>query len=263
MFRGILGDGLFTVQELGVLFTLTSTALGTPRFDNVGAATFKWISPDGSISTGAVPSPALDQIGDYKIVLSNFSEGHFSAERSNLTALSNLHLMTGLTRLFCSQNALTVLDVSELPFLTQLFLNDCNVSVLDVSNMPALQILKCEDNNISVLDVSSASGMEILNCGGNSIAVLDVSGMEDLEFLVCPGNDIGVLVVDNASGLEELICTSNSMTETEIDTILASIVASGAEEGDTIMSGNNAAPSAAGEVSKAILIGRGWLVETT
>lgn len=263
MLKGIIGDGLWRAKELGVLFTTSSGSDLDPRFDTSGATTFKWISPDGSVSTGAFPIPILDQIGDYKITSTDWSKADvFEIDRDNLTALSNLRLMTALTRLFCNRNALSVLDVSELVFLTQLMCHENNISVLDVSAMSSMQVLRCHDNSISVLDVSAMSGMEELICRINDISVLDVSGMEDVEVLLCNGNNIASLDLDGASALVEFSCSSNSMVEAAIDNVLAGLVTAGGLNGEATMTGDNAPPSAAGEINKAILIGRGWTVET-
>lgn len=196
-----------------------------PDFTTGGTATFEWISPDGSISTGAIPNPVLDQTGMYTVKCSDWSDiTEVGIVNDHITKLENLSLLTSVTKIDVRVNAgLTELEVSGCPTLTRIYANNCNLSILDISNLTALLTMYCYDNSVSILDVALLTS------------------------------------------LTNLRCQNNAMTEASVDKILADLVTAGANNGACVIDGTNAAPSAAGLASKAILVAapRNWTVTTS
>ncbi len=220
MMSGVIGNGL--INNRFIRFETDSGTALDPAFITGGSAAFEWISPDGSISTGAIPSPSLDQAGKYVVKCTDWSDVTvLDYAISRIISLSNLHVLTSLTELLCSVN---------------------KISVLDVSALTSLVILRCSGNSISILDIAALTVLEVLNCDSNSISSLDVSTL---------------------TVLTEFTCTNNGMDETNVDKILADLVIAGANNGLVNIGGTNAAPSAAGDASKTILVGRGWTVITS
>lgn len=243
MLHGIIGNGLVGGGKV-LRFETDSGVSLDPVFTTGGSATFEWISPDGSISTGATPNPALNQTGVYAVKCSDWSDvTRLTCDNDNIITLSNLHILSSsLNRLTCNNNSISVLDVSTLTSLTNLNCYINSISVLDVSTLTLLMVLNCRTNSISVLEVAALTVLTNLNCRNNSITTLDVAVL---------------------TSLTTLSCQNNNMDETNVDKILADLVIASAINGTLDISGTNAAPSAAGDASAAILVGRGWAVTTS
>lgn len=194
-----------------------------PVFTTGGTATFQWISPDGSISTGAVPNPILDQIGQYTVKCSDW---------------------TDVTGLVCNDDNITVMD---------------NLHIL----APTLTGLGCYDNYLTVLDVTNLILLTVLSCDNNYLTVLDVMNLTLLTTLRCQGNNIANLEVIALTALVDIQCQNNGMNEVAVDNILADLVTAGAINGSAQLGGTNAAPSEIGLANKAILVARGWIIVTS
>ena len=86
----------------------------------------------------------------------------------SISTLEGIGYFTAITTLYCSNN---------------------NLTTLDVSNNTALQVLYCYDNNLTTLDVSNNSALEILSCSGNNISTLDISCVPELLRVVNEGSE--------------------------------------------------------------------------
>ena len=155
-----------------------------------------------------------------------------------ITSLKGIELFTALTRLDCSDNRLTALDVSGCTALTYLdccnnqLLTTLNVSkntaltylscygnqltALDVSNNTALEWLNCILNQLTMLDVSNNTALTELHCDGNQLTTLDVSGCTALTRLDCYGNQLTALDVSGCTALTELYCYDNQLTALDV-----------------------------------------------
>ncbi|HDL07230.1 MAG TPA: leucine-rich repeat domain-containing protein, partial [Desulfobacteraceae bacterium] len=139
---------------------------------------------------------------------------------NNDISVLDVSRVTSLTHLACFNNDISVLDVSKLTSLIWLRCDWNNISVLDVSNLTSLFMLYCQGNNISVLDVSALTLLEYLYCYSNNISVLDVSALTNLGNLRCYGNNISLLDVSVLTNLSTLLCQNNSMDQDMVDTVL-------------------------------------------
>lgn len=156
---------------------------------------------------------------------------------SNISDLQGISFFANLTKLNCSDNNLSSLDVSRNTNLTELYFMRNNLSSLDISSNvnlraldckinnitslnvnenPDLTSLDCSFNNISSLDVSQNVNLKYLNCSGNSISSLNVSRNLDLSTLVCNNNNINSLNVNSNIKLEKLWCESNKINNLDV-----------------------------------------------
>lgn len=137
-----------------------------------------------------------------------------SLSNEGLTDLSGIEYFTNLTRLECSNNNFTELDLNKLKLtgLTRLVCSDnANLAVLNVSGLIDLTHLDCSDCQLTSLDVSKQVKLTYLNCSYNQLASLDVYTLTDLEMLYCYGNELTMLDVDNLTKLEILGCRENRL----------------------------------------------------
>ena len=126
--------------------------------------------------------------------------------------------MTALTVLYCHCNQLTALDVSNNKALEQLYCSDNGLTALDVSNNKALEQLLCTDNQLTALDISNNTALETLSCRVNQLSELDVSNNTALTELNCEENQLSSLDVSNSTGLEQLYCYGNQLTTLNVST---------------------------------------------
>jgi len=136
-------------------------------------------------------------------------------EDNQLTSL-DLSNNTALTNLFCNNNQITSLDVSQNTALTQLWCEDNQLTSLDVSQNTALTQLWCDFNQLTSLNVSGATALTILVCGYNQLTSFDVSQNTALTGLWCYWNYLTSLDVSNNTYLTELYCTDNNLTSLDV-----------------------------------------------
>jgi len=133
-----------------------------------------------------------------------------------LKSLSILQKLTSLTKLDCSENQLTTLDVSQNGELTELRCRDNQLTTLDVSQNGELTELRCGYNQLTTLDVSQNRELTVLWCGYNQLTTLDVSQNRELTELDCSENQLTTLDVSQNGELTELRCRDNQLTTLDV-----------------------------------------------
>lgn len=81
--------------------------------------------------------------------------------------LKGVEYFTALTRLSCSSNQLTELDISKNTALTYLSCGYNQLSALNVNNNTALTEIHCIENFLTTLDLSNNTALERLYCPDN------------------------------------------------------------------------------------------------
>lgn len=100
----------------------------------------------------------------------------------------------------------------ELPELNGFNCSNNNLTLLDVSAMPKLNTLTCNQNNLSSLDISNNSSLRSLDCSGNSLTTLILgSNNNSLQQLICSNNQLTSLNLSGVS-LDYLTADNNSAT---------------------------------------------------
>lgn len=94
--------------------------------------------------------------------------------------LSNNKEITGV---WCSGNDFTSLDFSPNKKLLWVYCFDCKLTSLNVSNNPELAYLECNTNPLEYLDVSHNPELEHLTCGSCWLKTLDISKNPKLQHL--------------------------------------------------------------------------------
>jgi hypothetical protein len=86
---------------------------------------------------------------------------------SNMDGAVSFSGLTQLNGLFCDNNNLTALDVTNCPQLVRLWCYDNNLTKLDVTQNTQLAYLLCHHNNLTELDVTKNTQLQILRCDKN------------------------------------------------------------------------------------------------
>ena len=139
-----------------------------------------------------------------------------NCSNKGITNLKGIEYFTSLNILWCTDNQLTALDVSENTALTKL--NCCfnKLTSLDVSKNTALTILECNANRLTALDVSKNTALTELNCSVNKLTSLDVSKNTALTELYCNDNQLTSLDVSKNTALISLSCVCNQLTSLDV-----------------------------------------------
>ena len=119
-------------------------------------------------------------------------------EKKNIHSLKGIEFFPNLTKLKCSENQLTELDVSQNKELEYLDCVGNQLTELDVSQNPALKYLYCSDNQLTELDVRSNTALERLLCQKNQLTSLDVSQNTNLARLDAEDNKIDINIEETS-----------------------------------------------------------------
>ena len=136
--------------------------------------------------------------------------------RCNITSLKGIEYFVALQRLFCGNNQLTTLDVSNNTALVVLNCSNNLLTTLDLSNNNALTNLDCNDNQLTTLDISKNRALLTLHSYNNQLTTLDVSNNTELALLECYGNQLSTLDVSNNKALTSLDCHNNLLTSLDL-----------------------------------------------
>lgn len=132
--------------------------------------------------------------------------GTITCINQNISDLTGIEAFTNLTILYCAQNQLTSLDVSNNTNLLELGCANNQLTSLNVSNCSVLYDLHCPYNQLTSIDLSTNTSLSYLNCSDNQLTSLNVSNNTSLVNLICGNNNLIVLNVSNNTALTELSC---------------------------------------------------------
>ena len=115
--------------------------------------------PDANFKNYLVNNSAINTNGDSEIQVSEASvfTGWINVHNKNISDLTGIEEFTSLIYLYCYDNQLTSLDVSNCSALTYLYCNDNQLIYLDVSNCSNLILLDCSNNDLVCLNVKNGN----------------------------------------------------------------------------------------------------------
>jgi len=141
---------------------------------------------------------------------------HLEVSYYGISDLTGIEDFTDLTELFCANNNLTSLDISQNTALDYLDCYDNQLTSLDVSTNTALTHLHCAVNQLTSLDVSQNTALNLLFCYHNQLTNLDVSNNTALVELICYFNQLTSLDISNNTALTYLSCETNQLTSLDV-----------------------------------------------
>jgi hypothetical protein len=195
--------------------------------------------PDANFKAYLVGNTLINTNGDSEIQCTEAAAftGSIYCPSLGITDLTGIEAFTYCTVLYCNDNALTSLDLSNNLSLLQIVcstnqltslnlgLNSvCNYLVcsyndltsLDISNCDGLTTFSCEDNQIPNLDLTNKTNLTVLQCGMNNLTSLDVTDCVNLTHLTCYENNITSLDVSQNTELVELRSASNPISSLDV-----------------------------------------------
>lgn len=207
---------------------------------DLGATTYHYLTGDGQTeaiknfmdewridydtSTDTITTWHLDpDTGERQEEYSLDLIGYMKPENQKLTGHLKIPEHLHITKLNCSDNRLTSLDVSGNPALEVLKCARNQLSGLDVSSNLALEELWCQDNRLISLDVRGNPRLKKLFCSDNQLASLYMSGSLELLTAECMRNQLLSLNVRGNPELRDFNCRHNKLTEANKQAILEQI----------------------------------------
>ena len=178
--------------------------------------------------TTAIPDPQFEQAlidlgfdsGEPDGVAQNlFLESIIMLDIPNLGIedLTGIESCTSIERLYCHNNNISSIDLSNNPYLWRLYISDNQLDSLDLSGHAYLEYVSCHSNNLSYLNIEDCPAIERLFTRYNPLGTLDVSGCNNLRGLYCNSNELNVLDVSANPDLEGLHCGNNQLTSLVLD----------------------------------------------
>jgi hypothetical protein len=124
-----------------------------------------------------------------------------------------------LEYLYCDENKLTTLNLSNSIHLVSFSCSKNQLSILDISKNKYLQYLNCSYNKFTNLNLYENLTLTILNCNSNLLANLDVSKNTVLLSIDCNNNKLQTLNLCNNIGLFSLNCEKNNIRTIYINSL--------------------------------------------
>lgn len=177
-------------------FERTAKFVKTVESDNSGAIFVR--NADGTVTLNDVNRRIIEGISELTIQNS-----------SNLSDLSGIEYFTNVTKLDCSSNNLTSLDLNGLTNLKELDCSYNQIASLDLNALNSLTTLVCTSNLIDSLDVRGLKNLEKLICGTLVLGSLEVSGLSNLTYLDCCHSPLPFLDLSGLSKLTYLNCSES------------------------------------------------------
>ena len=158
--------------------------------------------PDINFKNYLVGNTAINTNLDAEIQVSEASAftGPMDCSGLSVADMTGIEAFTSLSKLYCSDNSLSTLDLSQNIALTWLFCYNNSLTTLDLSANTALNRLWCYNNSLNALDVSQSAGLAWLYCYDNSLLSLDVSNSALTQFN-CKNNSLTSLNVSNGDNM--------------------------------------------------------------
>ncbi|NOY47367.1 MAG: T9SS type A sorting domain-containing protein, partial [Chlorobi bacterium] len=186
--------------------------------------------PDATFKSLLVADATINTNNDTEIQCSEATAytGTIAVSYWSISDLTGIEAFTSLTSLYCNNNNITSLDISQNTALTFLDCSDNPIGILDVTQNTNLETLYCATNSLSTLDITQNTFLIFLDCNDNSLTTLNVTQNTDLEDLRCYDNQITSLDLTLNTFLFDLDCGNNLLTtlDLSLNTYLGSLTCS-------------------------------------
>ena len=124
--------------------------------------------------------------------------------QDNAIASMNLSNNKDLHGVWCSGNLFTDLDFSANPELEWVYCFDCKLKSLNVSNNPKMAFIECNTNPLESLNVTNCPLLEHLTCGSCGLSELNLSNNPRLAHLDAFRNNLTSLDVTGCPKMKRL-----------------------------------------------------------
>ena len=117
--------------------------------------------PDDNFEQALIDLGYDDVLDNYVLTENISGVTELDVDNKEISDLTGIEGFTALTHLFCRDNQITSLNMSENTALSTLYCNTNELTSLDVSNNTALRDLRCGENALTSLDVSENTLLDL------------------------------------------------------------------------------------------------------
>lgn len=132
-------------------------------------------------------------------------------ESLNISDLSGIEDFSALKELWCADNSISSIDISQNVLLRMFDCDNNFLTNLDVSNNALLEWLNFDSNNISNIDISNNYLIKEFAPGDNPIQSLDVTHLDSLRYLYASNTEITELDLSHNNMLRYCFIENNSL----------------------------------------------------
>ncbi len=151
-----------------------------------------------------------DDVLDNYVVTDNINIiTNLYVDDKGISSLIGIEDFSALRKLYCNDNNLEELDITQNTNLTVLECNNNQLSNLDITQNTSLGSLNCSNNQLSALDISQIN-LFILDCSQNEItSIIGTTQNTNLIEFYCGNNQLSTIDITQSSWLESFSCNDN------------------------------------------------------
>ncbi|WKK66348.1 LamG-like jellyroll fold domain-containing protein [Lutimonas zeaxanthinifaciens] len=173
--------------------------------------------PDDNFEKALINLGLDDILDDYVLTSKINNIKILEIPNLNISDLTGIEDFVSLEDLWCSDNNITSVDVSNLKNLKQLTISRNRLTSLDVSKNAELLGLSVHVNELTSINVNNNTKLWVLECDGNPISSLDVTNNLELRTLFCGSQALqGELDLSNNSKIIEFDCADSNITSLDL-----------------------------------------------
>ena len=169
--------------------------------------------PDANFKAALVANTTINTNGNTEIECSEATaySGTINVQFQNITDLTGIEAFTNITTLECSDNQISILNITQNVSLEYLYCSNNLLTNLDTYQNTSLIELVCDTNSLTSLNLTQNTALNFLGCYVNQITSLDVSQNIALTFLSCFDNAIVSLDISQNTMLQQLYTQDNQL----------------------------------------------------
>ncbi|TDP60723.1 T9SS type A sorting domain-containing protein [Flavobacterium dankookense] len=162
----------------------------------------------------------LDDVIDQQVLTASIDNiTSLSVSFRNISDLSGIQDFIGLQVLDCSNNTISVLNLSGMSSLQTLYSDGNQINQINLSGLSSLENLRVSNNQLTTINLTNLLSLKRLECENNFITSLDASSLSNLEYLVCVNNNLTSLNISGLSNLTVLSCAINQLTTLDVSSL--------------------------------------------
>ncbi|WP_010177316.1 T9SS type A sorting domain-containing protein [Aquimarina agarilytica] len=186
-----------------------------------------------------IPVIDINQDGQIQSFEATAFTGTMNVVNKDIADLTGIEHFTNITNLFCNNNSLTALDVSQNTKLTTLHCGFNDLSALDISKNTELIDLFFSFNKIKTINIASNTKLQTLIgfnaeletlvsardnypsltrlfLANNKLSTLITSPFSNLQILTCQDNEISALDFSLNTKITEILVQNNQLTSVDL-----------------------------------------------
>jgi len=114
------------------------------------------------------------------------------------------------------ESGIKSLKLGSKPKLKNLYCSNNHLTKLDITNCPALEVIVCDGNKITELKLGQLENLTKLDCENNEIEELNIQNCSNLKHLACSYNLLTNLDLSQNLKIEVLKIRSNNFSKQDL-----------------------------------------------